>query len=197
MGSQAVVAHKMTQSCRICSIAASTDSPADRKSSRGRLWTAPKLTLPLALFAIGAAFISPVSAAQSGFAPAAFTEAPLTMSTRALNLEDVPIAIATAAPEPLMHEAPELRFKRANEGSSKSDGTKTSIADPSSSVSRSPLPSPFDSPEPALFQLPGDQSDSCPKFMSNLLGDATFKSCYPISMLIQVRGFLFTFIFPP
>ncbi|KJZ78918.1 hypothetical protein HIM_01691 [Hirsutella minnesotensis 3608] len=54
----------------------------------------------------------------------------------------------------------------------------------SAQSSPSPLPSPFDDPQPSLFQGVGSD-DSCPRFMSSLLADPTFKSCYPLSMLLQ------------
>ncbi|KAK8019302.1 hypothetical protein PG990_004440 [Apiospora arundinis] len=48
-----------------------------------------------------------------------------------------------------------------------------------------PLPSPMDS-VPSTFS--DDGSTNCPNFIQSFLADKTFKSCYPFSMLLQVRG---------
>lgn len=56
-----------------------------------------------------------------------------------------------------------------------------------STISASPLPSPFDDTPSSAFQSPG-ASDACPRFMSSLLANESFKSCYPLSMMLQVRA---------
>jgi hypothetical protein len=110
------------------------------------------------------------------------------------------LTTALAMPSTSENGHVELR-KRSGDDNDESSSTKgTAAKDKSSSTtttastgkakttteaSPSPLPSPFDAPPPSAFQLAGG-GDSCPKFMSNLLSDPTFKSCYPISMLIQV-----------
>lgn len=66
-------------------------------------------------------------------------------------------------------------------------GSSTTMAAVRSASSNpSPLPSPFDDSGPSLFQG-ADADDKCPKFMAALLSNPTFKSCYPLSMLLQVR----------
>ncbi|RCI16339.1 hypothetical protein L249_2157 [Ophiocordyceps polyrhachis-furcata BCC 54312] len=52
------------------------------------------------------------------------------------------------------------------------------------------LPSPFDDGPPSLFQGAGSD-DRCVTFMANLLSDGTFKSCHPVSMLLQTSTALF------
>ncbi|KAK8090199.1 hypothetical protein PG997_005160 [Apiospora hydei] len=47
-----------------------------------------------------------------------------------------------------------------------------------------PLPSPMDS-LPTTF--PDDVTGKCPAFIQSFLADNTFKSCYPFSMLLQVK----------
>jgi hypothetical protein len=53
------------------------------------------------------------------------------------------------------------------------------------------FPSPFD-PAPVTndFTAPGGD-DSCSKFIFNLLSDATFQTCYPVSMLIETSARFF------
>jgi hypothetical protein len=47
------------------------------------------------------------------------------------------------------------------------------------------LPEPFDNTPASSFQSSGS-TDACPKFISSLLSNPTFKSCYPLSMMLQV-----------
>lgn len=69
--------------------------------------------------------------------------------------------------------------------------TFTVSLDPSSvatstAVEESPLPVAFDGTLGSEFKSEGSD-DSCPTFMSALLNSQTFKDCYPLSMMIQVR----------
>ncbi|KAI1429370.1 hypothetical protein F5Y12DRAFT_727931 [Xylaria sp. FL1777] len=61
--------------------------------------------------------------------------------------------------------------------------TVTDTANPASTTTAaaSPLPSPFDGALAANFS--GD--DVCPTFINDFLSNATFKACYPISLLLQ------------
>lgn len=61
----------------------------------------------------------------------------------------------------------------------------TSGALATSSPTSSPLPEPFDNTPASAFQSSGS-TDACPKFISSLLSNPTFKSCYPLSMMLQV-----------
>ncbi|KAI8634839.1 hypothetical protein F5Y19DRAFT_469889 [Xylariaceae sp. FL1651] len=45
----------------------------------------------------------------------------------------------------------------------------------------SPLPSPFDGALAANFSA----DDKCPEFLNDFLSNSTFKSCYPVSLLLQ------------
>ncbi|KAK5627920.1 hypothetical protein RRF57_003635 [Xylaria bambusicola] len=62
--------------------------------------------------------------------------------------------------------------------------TVTDSANPASTTTAaaSPLPSPFDGALAANFS--GD--NVCPTFINDFLSNATFKACYPISLLLQV-----------
>ncbi|KAF2970469.1 hypothetical protein GQX73_g3167 [Xylaria multiplex] len=61
--------------------------------------------------------------------------------------------------------------------------TVTDSANPATTTvaTSSPLPSPFDGALAANFS--GD--NSCPTFINDFLSNATFKACYPISLLLQ------------
>ncbi|KAI0537320.1 hypothetical protein GGR58DRAFT_472027 [Xylaria digitata] len=61
--------------------------------------------------------------------------------------------------------------------------TVTDSANPATTTAAasSPLPSPFDGALAANFS--GD--NSCPTFINEFLSNATFKACYPISLLLQ------------
>lgn len=63
--------------------------------------------------------------------------------------------------------------------------TTTQLSKSTSSPSSSPLPEPFDNTPASAFQSSGS-TDSCPNFISSLLSNPTFKSCYPLSMMLQV-----------
>ncbi|EQK98781.1 hypothetical protein OCS_05508 [Ophiocordyceps sinensis CO18] len=54
----------------------------------------------------------------------------------------------------------------------------------------SPLPSPFDDAQPSLFQ-DTNSDDKCPNFMTALLADPAFKSCYPLSLLLRTSSGFF------
>ncbi|KAI1128071.1 hypothetical protein F5Y10DRAFT_265513 [Nemania abortiva] len=60
--------------------------------------------------------------------------------------------------------------------------TVTNSADPvATTTAASPLPSPFDGALAANFST----GQSCPNFINEFLSNATFKACYPISLLLQ------------
>lgn len=71
-------------------------------------------------------------------------------------------------------------------GSKSSSPSKTSASATSSTAtatsSQSSLPSPFDGGLSNNFT-----STSCPTFINNMLADAEFQACYPVSLLLQVR----------
>ena len=65
--------------------------------------------------------------------------------------------------------------------STSSSATKTSSSIvAATTAAASPLPSPFDQ------GFSGNITDSCQSFMDGMLGNATFKSCLPFSLLLQV-----------
>ncbi|KAI1754318.1 hypothetical protein F4782DRAFT_528747 [Xylaria castorea] len=61
--------------------------------------------------------------------------------------------------------------------------TITDVADPptTTTAAASPLPSPFDGALAANFST----GQSCPNFINEFLSNATFKACYPVSLLLQ------------
>jgi len=67
--------------------------------------------------------------------------------------------------------------------SESSTPTSTLFGDPAAD-SPSPLPSPFDNN--LDFNFTSNGGTSCPKYLNNLLTSDTFKSCYPLSMMLQV-----------
>lgn len=60
-----------------------------------------------------------------------------------------------------------------------------SITSTTSTTTKAPLPSAFDNS--LDFNFTSNGGKSCPKFLNELLTSDTFKSCYPISMMLQVR----------
>ena len=61
--------------------------------------------------------------------------------------------------------------------------TSSSASAVSTTQAASPLPSPFDQ------GFSGNITDSCQSFMDDMLTNATFKSCLPFSLLLQVHSF--------
>lgn len=61
------------------------------------------------------------------------------------------------------------------------DPVSASTSTSTSTVAASPLPSPFDGALAANFST----GQSCPNFINTFLSNATFKSCYPVSLLLQ------------
>jgi hypothetical protein len=59
-------------------------------------------------------------------------------------------------------------------------GTPTTVVSAPTSLSNSTLPSPFDTSIGSNFS-----SSSCPDFFDSFLNNATFKSCAPLSLLLQ------------
>lgn len=59
-----------------------------------------------------------------------------------------------------------------------------SITSTTTTSTKAPLPSAFDNS--LDFNFTSNGGKSCPKFLNNLLTSDTFKSCYPISMMLQV-----------
>ncbi|KAK7739627.1 hypothetical protein SLS62_011245 [Diatrype stigma] len=73
----------------------------------------------------------------------------------------------------------------SSSSSSGGDEATSTIAIPvhTTTPAASPLPSPFDGALAANFS--GDNDGACPKFINSFLSDATFKQCYPFSLLLQ------------
>ncbi|SPO04537.1 uncharacterized protein DNG_07222 [Cephalotrichum gorgonifer] len=67
------------------------------------------------------------------------------------------------------------------------DGEETTSTE--TNPTPSPLPSPFDNN--LDFNFTSNGGKSCPRFLNNLLTSDTFKSCYPISMMIQTSKSFF------
>lgn len=76
-----------------------------------------------------------------------------------------------------------------SDSSDATSATPSGTSDTSSSESTeasppSALPSPLDSGLASSFT--GRSGSSCPKFLNDLLSNDEFKSCYPVSMLLDV-----------
>ncbi|KAI0180317.1 hypothetical protein GGR52DRAFT_530822 [Hypoxylon sp. FL1284] len=63
--------------------------------------------------------------------------------------------------------------------------TATGTADTTSTVATGPLPTPFDGALGANFSGDDAAGGSCLNFINNFLDDPTFKSCYPLSLLLK------------
>ncbi|KAL7937622.1 hypothetical protein V8C35DRAFT_184584 [Trichoderma chlorosporum] len=103
--------------------------------------------------------------------------------------------------ELLLHEEPSSvsdydattpeKGERRRRSAHASTATITAISKPTPSLaSSSPLPEPFDNTPASAFESAGS-TDSCSSFMSSLLSNPTFKSCYPLSMMLQTSTGLF------
>lgn len=102
-------------------------------------------------------------------------------------LVDTRIPVFVGGHWQIMSEDEHLRHlrKRVARRADDDDDLATStieIAIPTTSAS--PLPSPFDGALAANFS--GDNNGACPNFINNFLSNATFKACYPFSLLLQV-----------
>ncbi|KAK1245084.1 hypothetical protein MKX08_004713 [Trichoderma sp. CBMAI-0020] len=76
-------------------------------------------------------------------------------------------------------------MKRRNAKTAPAAATTTLSKSTSGALATSsPLPEPFDNTPASAFQSSGS-TDACPKFISSLLSNPTFKSCYPLSMMLQ------------
>lgn len=84
------------------------------------------------------------------------------------------------SPAPPPHVRLIKRAEAATTASSKTTGTASSATMQASSA---PLPSPFDSSLGNNFT-----QSSCPTFFQSFLGDSTFHSCIPFSLLLQVSS---------
>lgn len=70
--------------------------------------------------------------------------------------------------------------------SSVSSASKTTAVTSSKAVATTAaLPSPFDSG--LDFKFTSNGGKSCPNFLNEMLLDETFKSCYPVSLMLEVR----------
>ncbi|EFY90181.1 C6 transcription factor, putative [Metarhizium acridum CQMa 102] len=145
------------------------------------------------MLALAAAFTSPTAAEKDLLTPKICAPASLLPT---LDHPEPSLAIPTSAAGPSAGRISGRFGKRAGNGEyssiekaqpDKRSGATTTRSNQTSTAdtAASPLPSPFDNPVPNAFQVPGS-GDSCPKFIAALLSDPTFKSCYPISMLIQL-----------
>ncbi|KAL6910589.1 hypothetical protein GGI43DRAFT_16716 [Trichoderma evansii] len=101
--------------------------------------------------------------------------------------------------EPVLRHVEEVERGDSNDATPRENGdmkrrnakaahsaTTTTLSKPTSSAvaSLTPLPEPFDNTPASAFQSSGS-TDACPKFITSLLSNPTFKSCYPLSMMLQ------------
>lgn len=118
------------------------------------------------------------------------TEAPFAFEGEPLLLDEHMPVLERGSWTMLSHKEHELR-RRAKEDS----GTTTTVEIPaptatqkttSTSLAPSPLPSPFDSSLASNF-TGSNGNGACPAFINSFLTNPTFKECYPVSLLLQVR----------
>ncbi|KAG5930097.1 hypothetical protein E4U53_002305 [Claviceps sorghi] len=174
-----------------------------RPSPRQRRFL-PRITLPLAVLAVAASLSSYV-VAEVDAAVLTLARPPPSLEKSAslpsaLDDAETLLAPARGSVSPANEEeSVELKIRRSvGNDNGNGNGNGGIVVDEVSGASRalseratettnggsSPLPSPFDNLVPSAFQNPGGSS-TCPKFMSGLLSDPTFKQCYPLSMLMQ------------
>ncbi|EGX94114.1 C6 transcription factor, putative [Cordyceps militaris CM01] len=79
----------------------------------------------------------------------------------------------------------------ASSASSASSSATPTSSSPSSSSTSSPLPLPFDDAPTSIFKSSSSTTGACPNFMKKLLDDATFKKCYPLSMMLRTSTSFF------
>ncbi|UNI14315.1 hypothetical protein JDV02_000955 [Purpureocillium takamizusanense] len=188
-------------------------APTRHRRSRetAQRWVPPRLHRSLAVLTM-LATLSCATLAQQDAQAVQVTGAPALHGSRSILTAAPPVTTMSVPGWEQSTDAPlELRLRRRNNksdddvtttttggsaGKSKVSTILTISVDrsattpsPTPEASQSPLPSPFDNNISSDFKL--DSSDNrCPNFMSSLLSDPTFKSCYPISMLFQTsRGF--------
>ncbi|KAL7798443.1 hypothetical protein V8C37DRAFT_203145 [Trichoderma ceciliae] len=89
-------------------------------------------------------------------------------------------------------DTPLEKSERRRRSAKTPTATTTTLSEPTSSPlsSPTPLPVPFDNTPASAFQSVGS-TGSCPSFMSSLLSNPTFKSCYPLSMMLQTSAGFF------
>ncbi|KAG6000781.1 hypothetical protein E4U21_005015 [Claviceps maximensis] len=146
----------------------------------------PRISLPLAILAVAATFSNYARAETEAVAfrltrPASI-ENGASFSSALHDAESVLSTTDGSIPAVAEEVSVELKIRRRSKASrplsERASGTSNGSGGSSS------LPSPFDNLVPSAFQIPGGSS-SCPRFISSLLSDPTFKRCYPISMLMQ------------
>lgn len=168
----------------------------------------PLITLPLVILAASSSLAVAAAVQRDVLAPQITTPAVLDKSIASPILDypstamspTVLISATKIAGEvglelraPKTDDGAESTAKRSDDSkitstnSVEAEKTTAAETEPTPSPLPSPLPSPFDNPAPSAFQVPGGDA-TCPRFMSNLFSDPNFKSCYPMSMLIQVSG---------
>ncbi|QUC19453.1 uncharacterized protein UV8b_03694 [Ustilaginoidea virens] len=175
---------------------ASSNSPwamaehTPRKPTSRKRRLLPAISLPVAVVALAALLSYPVVAARDTLEPKSITPASPDKPTFPSSVADATTVIPTASSMPLTEHALELR-NAPHDGRGFGDdvpptggGKVVKRSAATSSSNSPPLPSPFDTPVPSAFQLPG-RGTSCPTFIYTLLSNPTFKSCYPLSMLMQ------------
>ncbi|KAF5134391.1 hypothetical protein E5D57_005025 [Metarhizium anisopliae] len=170
----------------------------EQKSRRNYRLIPPRIIFPTVILALAAAFASPAAADKDLSTSKTWAPASLLPT---LDHPEPSLAIPPPAAVSSTERISRRLGKRASNGeyssiqTAQSDKRSAATATRSNQTSTadtaaSPLPSPFDNPVPNAFQVPGSD-DSCPKFIAALLSDPTFKSCYPISMLIQTSTSFF------
>ncbi|KND94873.1 hypothetical protein TOPH_00537 [Tolypocladium ophioglossoides CBS 100239] len=199
--------------CPTATLSSSTSTTPRSKPGRRRHQPL-RIRMSFAVLAIFAG-LSCAAFAQRDALPAQITAPPSLDSASSVSVADRPAATMAIAPSVWQSAtdgaAQELRLKGRDGGEEAPPKDQTTTKDGSDSetkasqttltislgqststaeATQSPLPSPFDDSLPSDFK--GTNSDDrCPNFMTSLLANPTFKSCYPLSMMIQTSRGLF------
>ncbi|KOS17163.1 hypothetical protein ESCO_005995 [Escovopsis weberi] len=93
----------------------------------------------------------------------------------------------------LLDDAPPSGVVNINIHAAKQTSPAPSNSDPtkaSSTPKATALPTPFDNTPSSAFRADG-ADNTCPNFITSLLANPTFKSCYPLSMMLQTSSSFF------
>ena len=116
-------------------------------------------------------------------AAATSTGAPKASPSEAASTSSPTVSATGAAASSQTSGAAQTQISSTTEASSSTHSgtpTTTIVAAPSNTSGSTPLPSPFDTSLGSNFT-----SQACPDFFNSFLNNATFKSCVPISLLLQ------------
>ncbi|PHH63944.1 hypothetical protein CDD81_5163 [Ophiocordyceps australis] len=191
--------------CPACLSISPSPSDLSKASSHPRPLKTTRAHMSLAVWTLFATLTGSSLAQQLALAPQVTVQPPL-QSLDSTHIQTPPAwtALPIASWEQKTDDSAQRIWLVRREGDGTQDANSvTKLNDPLSTTmtipvaestpapepSAAPLPVPFDDSPPSDFKGP-NSDDKCPNFISSLLANPTFKSCYPVSMMIQTsRGF--------